>query len=161
MRLTTNIEGQAGREVGRRHSSAQHSALITIILNIYSLSKCSHWALMRCPARVDIFTAGTGVECRVPMASIYTPAAETQTQTSWCSRYAGPRQPRLSTVYWMMTTFWQLNATSSHPSTTTIISINIHNWRQHIFASTHKSEVGKLRVEKYIIITSLWTVRSY
>ena len=35
---------------------------------------------MRCPARVDIFTAGTGVGCRVPMAYNYTPAAETQTQ---------------------------------------------------------------------------------
>ena len=34
---------------------------------------------MRCPARVDIFTAGTGVGCRVPMAYNYTPA-ETQTQ---------------------------------------------------------------------------------
>ena len=111
MRLTTNIEGQAGREVGRRHSSAQHSALITIILNIYSLSKCSHWALMRCPARVDIFTAGTGVGWRVPMASNYTPAAETQTQQP-----AGdPDMLAPGSLTYLLSTGWWLHSDNLMP----------------------------------------------
>ena len=126
--------------------------------------KCLHWVLIRWRHRVDIFTAGTGVGCGVPMASNYTPAAETQTPTSWCSWYAGPRQPRLSTVYWVMTTFWQLNATSSYPSTATIISINIHNWRMetayfcfNLQVWSRKVEGGKIH-NNHIFVQSLWTV---